>query len=76
MDKVEKMFIIKWRNKYSGETVYVEKINKKWGYFENTFDKKSAGLFKNKSAASRALNWLISSDEGKNNTFEVVPVSI
>lgn len=73
---MENMFIIKWENKYSKETGYVEKINRKWGYFENTFDKKSAGLFKNKSAASRALNWLISSDEGKNNTFEVEPVSI
>ena len=68
------MFIIKWRNKYSGETGYVEKINKKYGYFENTFDESLASIFKTKSTASRALNWLTNSEEGENNTFEVVPV--
>lgn len=68
------MFIIKWQNKYSGDTGYVEKINRKWGYFENTFEKSEASLFKNKASASRALNWLNNSEEGKNNTFEAVGV--
>lgn len=34
--------IIQWKNKWSGETGFVAKINRKKGYFENTFNEAEA----------------------------------
>jgi len=37
--------VIRWTNKFSGETGFVKKINKKAGYFENTFVMEEAKSF-------------------------------
>lgn len=70
------MFIIQWKNKYSGETGYVKKVNQKLGFFENTFEKENANVFKNKASASRAFNWLTNSNEAENNVFEIETIAV
>ena len=63
------MFVIKWTNRMSREEGYVEKINKKEGYFENTFDKLAAKQYKTEGSAKTAVKWLESSKEGEQNSF-------
>lgn len=41
--------IIKWINRFSGETGYVRNINRKGEYFENTFDREQARDYKCKN---------------------------
>lgn len=41
--------IIQWKNKYSGETGFVKKLNHKKGFFENTFDANEARKFSAKT---------------------------
>lgn len=65
------MFIIKWTNKLSKETGYVEKINRKEGYFENTFEKTSAHSYKTIYQATKAVEWLSDSKEGEINDFSL-----
>lgn len=36
------MLIIQWTNKHSKEQGYVKKLNKKQGYFENTYERSEA----------------------------------
>lgn len=69
------MFIIKWTNKYSNEEGYVKVINRKDGYFENTYEKENAFHFKTKGNATKAMNWLTNSNEGENNIFSLEEVS-
>ena len=64
--------IIKWINRFSGETGYVKVIRKAKGYFENTFDSKEARLFSD-AEASKALVTLSDIGEAQNNQFEIVP---
>lgn len=49
--------IIKWRNKWSGEEGYVKCLNRKGGYFENTFEKSEAKVW-NKNAIARTIKTL------------------
>ena len=69
------MYVIKWENRYSKETGYVEKINRKFGFFENTFERANAGIFKTKGNAIKAISWLKSSKEGENNEFFLEEIS-
>jgi hypothetical protein len=68
------MFIIKWRNKYSGETGFVESISSKEGHFTNTFEEKEAKGYKSAAIAKRMVSTLTAIGEADNNDFEIVKV--
>lgn len=51
------MVIIKWRNKWSGEEGFVKCLNRKEGYFENTYSRDEAKTWK-KSAVKSIINTL------------------
>lgn len=67
------MFILKWTNKYSGETGYVESVSTKEKHFNNTFEKESAKTYKTESAAKKIIASLTAMGEADNNDFEVMP---
>lgn len=67
------MFIIKWTNKHSGDTGFVESISTKETCFHNTFDRKEAKQYKSESIAKRMISTLTLYGEAENNDFEVVP---
>lgn len=46
------MYIIKWTNKYSKEEGYVKCLNRKEGYFENTFERSEAKAYKKQALKS------------------------
>jgi len=66
------MSVIKWVNKWSGETGYVKSIKPKQGHFVNTFEQTEAKKYKDEAVLNRALDVLIAIGEGDNNYFEVV----
>lgn len=68
------MVVIKWTNKFSGETGYVESIDRNNLHFINTFDIQTAKQYKAESVAKGMITKLISYGEGENNTFEIVEV--
>jgi hypothetical protein len=63
---------IKWTNKYSNESGYVESIDTKGGHFVNTYDYEKAKVYNTKGNATKALNKLQEIGECVNNTFELV----
>ena len=64
--------IIKWTNKFSGETGFVKSINKKEKHFDNTFNKAEARRYASVGSATQIVNMLMSFGEGENNNFEIV----
>ena len=68
------MFILKWTNKHSNESGYVESISVKDKHFVNTFDKAKAKIYKSASVAKRMISNLNSYGEAENNVFEIVSV--
>lgn len=68
------MFVIKWTNKYSGETGYVESISTKEQHFVNTYDIDSAKRYKSASVAKRMISSLESFGEAVNNDFEIISI--
>ena len=66
------MVIIKWTNKFSGETGYVESVSTKNRCFVNTFKKKDAKRYSEK-AVKGILTKLDSYNETENNIFETEP---
>lgn len=64
--------IIKWINRYSGESGYVRDVNYKEKHFNNTYFKEEAQKFKNEESANKIINRLISYGEGNYNDFELV----
>ena len=64
--------LIKWTNKFSDETGFVQSISKKEKHFNNTFDKKSAKVYKDKSAAQRIITLLTSYGEAEANDFAII----
>ena len=64
--------LIKWTNKFSGETGFVQSISKKEKHFNHTFDKKSAKVYKDKSAAQRIITLLTSYCEAEANDFAII----
>lgn len=66
------MFILKWTNKYSGETGYVKSISAKEKHFENTYDITEAKQYKTASVANRMIASLVAYGEADNNDFEVI----
>lgn len=71
--KVVIMFILKWTNKFSGETGYVAAISTKDKHFVNTFDIKEAKTYKTSVVANRMINTLVALGEAENNDFDVIP---
>lgn len=67
------MYIIKWTNKFSGETGYVESISAKEKHFNNTYDISAAKRYSLRSAKGAVTN-LTSYGEAENNTFELISV--
>lgn len=68
------MYVIKWENKYSGETGYVKKINKKKSYFENTYDIDEAKTYKSLNGAENATKTLNELNDAGYNVYLVVAV--
>ena len=60
---------IRWTNKWSKEQGYVRCINKKGGYFENTFNIEEAKNFPAKSV-SITLRWLDKHEP--DNTYDTI----
>ena len=63
--------VIKWTNKYSGETGYVASVSRKERHFVNTPDYAEAKVYAAKSV-NRIINELIEFGEGEDNDFEAV----
>ena len=63
--------IIKWTNKFSGESGYVKSISVKGKHFNNTYNKDEARVFTSKGRLTAALNQLKSFGETQNNDFTV-----
>lgn len=63
--------IIKWTNKYSGETGYVASVSRKEGHFINTYNREEAKDYSAKTV-SKIVHDLIAFGEGEENVFEVI----
>ena len=61
--------ILKWTNKYSGETGYVGTVSKKKGYFTNEPDMLKAKRYVTDAAINNDLEILKSFGEFENNDF-------
>ena len=62
---------IKWINKFSQETGFVESIETKEKHFVNTFDESKAKKFKTAEAAQKAINKLVGFGEAEANDFVI-----
>ena len=65
------MVVLKWTNKYSGETGYVASVSTKEQCFVNTFDKAEAKRYSEK-AVKGILTKLDNYHETDNNIFEMI----
>lgn len=61
--------VLKWTNKYSGETGYVGTVSKKKGYFTNEPDVLRAKKYVTDNAINNDLETLKSFGEFENNNF-------
>lgn len=69
------MFAVQWRNRVSGETGFVKKINRKEGYFENTWEGKDAKLFKTEKNAKVLLSDIEFFTNVPDNDYQVVEIN-
>ena len=67
-----KRYIVKWTNKYSGETGFVAKVCK--DHFENTYDADGARKFTSAKQAEKAVTSFSEMGEAENNSFETILV--
>lgn len=67
------MVVIKWTNKFSGESGYVQSISSKEQHFVNTYDKTEAKQYKEAVAKGQITN-LIKYGEAENNDFSLEEV--
>lgn len=65
------MVVLKWTNKFSGETGYVKSISNKEKHFVNTFDMNEARSY-SESSVEKIMKNLSSYGELDNNNFEVI----
>lgn len=68
------MYRLKWTNKHSGETGYVQKISTKGRHFINTFDEKEAKTYKSEALANNDIKILSRYGEADNNIFEAIDI--
>lgn len=66
--------ILKWTNKFSGETGYVLNVRKNDGHFINTYDAAEAKRYARQCDLTRAMNLLAACGECENNYFEAEEV--
>ena len=69
------MTVIKWTNKFSGETGYVQSISAKEKHFNNTYDINETKRYKENIAKGMITN-LTSYGEAENNNFEIISVDM
>ena len=62
------MVLLKWTNKFSNETGYVESVSAKEKHFVNTFDVNAAKRYSSRTVANRI------NGEAENNDFEIVEI--
>lgn len=67
--------VVKWKNRRSGETGYVEKINRKEDHFVSTQEIKDAMHYANAGLASSAITTLYNLADSAENDYESVPVA-
>lgn len=67
------MVVIKWTNKFSGETGYVESISSKEKHFNNAYEFEDAKQYSETSAKGILTN-LAKFGEAENNDFELIKV--
>ncbi len=68
------MVLLKWTNKFSNETGYVESVSAKEKHFVNTFDANAAKRYSSRAVANRMIASLRSYGEAENNDFEIVEI--
>lgn len=68
------MYNLKWTNKFSGETGYVQKISLKEKHFVNTFAQDAAKRYNSLKLVENDLKLLSQYGEDVNNTFEAVEI--
>jgi len=66
--------VIKWTNKFSGETGFVQSVSAKEKHFNNTYEQKEARQYASAATANRTIASLVNYGEAENNDFEVVAV--
>ena len=67
------MVVIKWTNKFSGESGFVKGISTKEQHFINTYDQSEAKRYNENTAKGQITN-LVKFGEAENNNFEIVEV--
>lgn len=65
------MKILRWVNKYSGETGYVKSVLKSKGYFVNVWDRAGAKVYMNEAMALRDLEIIKELGEAIYNDFVI-----
>ena len=65
------MKIIKWINKFSGESGYVKSVLKSKGYFVNTWERDNAKTYLNDGMAKKDLLLIEEMGEAVNNDFVI-----
>lgn len=70
-DSGNRIYIIKWTNKYSNEVGYVRYIKEEKRHFINTYDKSEAEKYRTKEKAEIAIDVLNAIGEGKMNQFSI-----
>lgn len=65
------MKILRWINKYSGETGYVKSVLKSKGYFVNTWQRAEAKAYMNETMALRDLEIIKALGEATQNDFVI-----
>lgn len=63
---------LKWRNKFSGEEGFVQKVVKSQGYFINTFDQSEAKKYRSQKVVDNDIALLTELGEAQNNDFFAV----
>ncbi len=66
------MYIINWKNSYTGDTGYVAHIKK--DHFENTFDEKEARSYASLAAAEKSIAKIKSMPLEMNNNNEYTAI--
>lgn len=66
--------VLKWKNNYSGEEGFVEKVSVKNQYFINTYEQSKAKQYASESAAKKGIDQLEAFGQGSqiNNSFEII----
>lgn len=70
---MKRKYIIKWINRWSGESGYVSRVLISKKHFVNTFDVSKARRYNGEDEAKQGVSLLNTIGEGTNNEFVIVP---